>query len=110
MPSLYIVFLVTSILAGVRVLGGCRQTIYFPLMRYLTAVGLEESGDVDLLTKLRGDDRPGLWGHRVLKPAGGYPYGEVENLLNSSTPLSTYGAMSLAQASGDLSSFTGDPT
>ncbi|CCF00986.1 conserved hypothetical protein (plasmid) [Sinorhizobium fredii HH103] len=108
-PSLYTVFLVTSILPGVRALGGCRQTIYYPLMRYLTAIGLERSGDSDLLTELRGDDRPGIWGHRVLRPAGGYPFQEIELFGTAATSLSRYAEMPLVQSSGDLSSFTRDP-
>ncbi len=106
-PSLYTVFLVTSILPGVRALGGCRQTIYYPLMRHLTAVGLEQSGNFDLLTELRGDDRPGLWGHRILKPAGGYPFQELFG--DAPRPLSEYAEMHLVQSSGDLGSFTRDP-
>lgn len=106
-PSLYTVFLVTSILPGVRALGGCRQAIYYPLMRYLTAVGLQQSGNFDLLTELRGDDRPGLWGHRVLKPAGGYPFQELFG--EAPIPFSEYAEMPLVQSSGDLASFTGDP-
>lgn len=108
-PSLYTVFLVTSILPGVRVLGGCRQTIYYPLMRYLSAVGFQRSGELDLLTELRGDDRPGLWGHRVLKPSGGHPFGELELLQGAVTALGQFAEMSLLQSSGDLSSFTRDP-
>jgi hypothetical protein len=33
MPNLLLMFIVTSILPGVRVLGGSRHTIYYPLMR-----------------------------------------------------------------------------
>ncbi len=108
-PSLYTVFLVISILPGVRALGGCRQTVYYPLMRHLTAVGLEQSGHFDLLTELRGDERPGLWGHRVLKPAGGYPFQEIDLFGAAAIPLSKYAEMPLVQSSGDLASFTGDP-
>ncbi|MBP1886344.1 hypothetical protein J2Z50_004647 [Ensifer mexicanus] len=108
-PSLYTVFLVTSILPGVRALGGCRQTIYYPLMRYLTAVGLEQSGNFDLLTELRGDNRPGLWGHRVLKPLSGYPFRELELFGGAAAPLAEYATIPLAQSSGDLASFTRDP-
>ncbi|WVT77813.1 hypothetical protein QM996_32230 (plasmid) [Sinorhizobium chiapasense] len=107
-PSLYTVFLIISILPGVRALGGCRQTIYYPLMRYLTAIGLKRSGNLDLLTELRGDDRPGLWGHRVLKPAGGYPFREIELFGGAAAPLSKYAEMPLAQSCGDLASFTRD--
>ncbi|WP_429819948.1 hypothetical protein [Ensifer sp. B1-9] len=107
-PSLFTVFLVLSMLPGVRALGGCRQTIYYPLMRYLTAIGLERSGNLDLLTELRGDDRPGLWGHRILKPAGGYPFREIELFGGVAAPLSKYAEMPLVQSCGDLASFTRD--
>ncbi|ABR64485.1 hypothetical protein GOC91_27455 [Sinorhizobium medicae] len=108
-PSLYTVFLVLSILPGVRALGGCRQTIYYPLMRYLTAIGLERSGNFDLLSDLRGDDRPGLWGHRVLKPADGYPFQDIGFFGEAPRPLSEYAEMPLVKSSGDLARFTGDP-
>lgn len=108
-PSLYTVFLVTSILPGVRALGGCRQTIYYPLMRYLTAIGLERSGDFDFLAEMREDDQPGLWGHRVLKPLNGNPFREIKLFRGAETPLETYAAMPLVQSSGDLASFISDP-
>jgi hypothetical protein len=108
-PSLYTVFLVTSILPGVRALGGCRQTIYYPLMRYLTAIGLKRSGDFDFLTEMREDDQPGLWGHRVLKPLNGNPFREIKLFGGAETPLETYAAMPLVQSSGDLASFISDP-
>ncbi len=108
-PSLYTVFLVISILPGVRALGGCRQTVYYPLMRYLTACAVERSGDLDLLKALSEDYRAGLWGHRVLKPAGGDPFREIDLLGEPSVLLSKYAEMPLMQSSGDLASFTRDP-
>ncbi len=102
-------FLVTSILPGVRVLGGCRQTVYFPLMRYLASIGIERSGDLSLLKALREDDRPGLWGHRVLRPSGGYPFQELERARGVLPLLASYAEMPLVQASGDLANFTADP-
>ncbi|HTO33163.1 MAG TPA: hypothetical protein VL202_18605 [Pararhizobium sp.] len=108
LPSLFTVFLVTSILPGVRVLGGCRQTVYFPLMRYLVSTGIERSGDFDLLKALKGDKRPSLWGHRVLKPENSDPFQEIERAGGVSPLLSKYADSSLAQSSGDLASFTKD--
>ncbi|MBZ7927609.1 hypothetical protein LAC81_37355 (plasmid) [Ensifer adhaerens] len=108
-PSLYTVFLVTSILPGVRVLGGCRQVIYYPLMRYLAALGFERSREAQILAELRRDGLPGLWGHRVLKPVGDDPFGELESLGGAANPLSQYAEVSLAQSAGDLASFTRDP-
>lgn len=107
-PSLYTVFLVTSILPGVRALGGCRQTVYYPLMRYLTAVSLQQQGDRGLLKALTEDNQPGMWGHRVLKPDGGYPFQEMEHAGQITTLLASYAEIPLTQSSGDLASFTMD--
>ncbi len=109
LPSLFTAFLATSILPGVRVLGGCRQTVYFPLMRYLASVGVERSGDLSLLKALKEDDRPGLWGHRVLRPSGGYPFQEIERARGVLPLLAGYAEIPLVHASGDLASFTTDP-
>lgn len=108
-PSLLTTFLVTSILPGVRVLGGCRQTVYYPLMRYVLATALERLGERDLLNALGADIRPGVWGHRVLKPSDGYPFLEIEKSGSVLDLLSNYGEQPLAQACGDLASFTSDP-
>jgi hypothetical protein len=108
LPNLFTVFLVISILPGTRVLGGCRQTIYYPLMRYLASVGVERSGARGLLKALQKDYRPGLWGHRVLVPAGGDPFQELELAGGVSPLLAKYAQLSLQEASGDLASFTRD--
>lgn len=108
-PSLYTVFLVTCILPGVRALGGCRQVIYFPLMRYLTAVGLQHAGDRELLKTLAEEKQPGMWGHRILKPHGGYPFEELILSGDIATLLRRYAQIPMTQASGDLASFTIDP-
>ncbi|WP_429127971.1 hypothetical protein [Ensifer sp. 4252] len=108
-PSLYTVFLVTSVLPGVRVLGGCRQVVYYPLMRHLAAIGFAQSGELGLLADLRSDDRPGLWGHRVLKPLGTNPSAETSALTDATRLLRQYAETPLVQAAGDLASFTRDP-
>ncbi|WP_199194906.1 hypothetical protein [Phyllobacterium phragmitis] len=108
-PSLFTTFLVTSILPGVRALGGCRQTVYYPLMRYVVANALERLEERDLLKALRADARPGVWGHRVLKPSDGYPLLEIETSRSILDLLTNYSEQSLAQACGDLASFTSDP-
>jgi hypothetical protein len=108
LPSLFTVFLVISILPGTRVLGGCRQAIYYPLMRFLASIGFERSGAHGLLKALQKDYRPGLWGHRVLAPAGDTPFEELE-LKGGVLPLLTkYAQLPLQEASGDLASFTRD--
>jgi hypothetical protein len=108
-PNLLMTFLVTSILPGVRVLGGCRQTVYYPLMRHVVASALEKSGEQELLNALKTDVLPGLWGHRVLKPDDGYPFLEIERNKNLFGLLAHYGDLPLANACGDLASFTSDP-
>jgi hypothetical protein len=108
LPSLFTVFLVMSILPGTRVLGGCRQAIYYPLMRYLASIGMERSGAHSLLDALQRDYHPGLWGHRVLRPAGDTPFLEFELAGGVSPLLAKYAQLSLQEASGDLSSFTRD--
>lgn len=108
-PSLFSVFLVTSILPGLRVLGGCRQVVYYPLMRHLAARGLAQSGELEAVAELRRDDRPGLWGHRVLKPDGGDPLAEIRDSGGATALLSRYAEMPLVQSAGDLASFTMDP-
>jgi hypothetical protein len=109
LPSLFTVFLVISILPGTRVLGGCRQTIYYPLMRYLSSVAVERSGDQGLLNAIKRHHRPGLWGHRVLRLAGGDPFRELELAGGISALLSKYAQLWLTESSGDLASFTQDP-
>jgi hypothetical protein len=108
-PNLLMTFLVTSILPGVRVLGGCRQTVYYPLMRYLLTTALDVSSDRELLDALRADERPGMWGHRVLRPKDGSPFMEVEESGAAMEVAARYGARPLEDAAGDLVSFTGDP-
>lgn len=109
LPGMFIAYLVVSILPGVRVLGGCRQTVYLPLMRYLTSIATQQAGDTDLPAALESDERPGVWGHRVLRIADGYPFQEIEQAGGISPLLARYSDMPLAQTSGDLASFTRDP-
>jgi hypothetical protein len=108
-PSLLMTFLVTSILPGARVLGGCRQTVYYPLMRYLVATALDVSSDRELLDALHADEQPGMWGHRVLRPKGGSPFKEIEENGAALELAGRYGAHALEDAAGDLASFTSDP-
>ncbi len=107
-PNLLTVFLLLSILPGVRVLGGCRQVVYYPLMRHLIAAALKRSGEVNLLNEMSADVHPGIWGHRVLKPVDGYPFGELEQSGGIRDILEAYEGLPLFQACGDLASFTGD--
>lgn len=108
-PNLLMTFLVTSILPGVRVLGGCRQTVYYPLMRHLVATACGSTGDRDLLDAMGADERPGLWGHRVLRPKDSDPFRQIEDNGAALEIAARYGARSLEDAAGDLVSFTSDP-
>lgn len=109
LPSLFMSFLVLSILPGVRALGGCRQTVYLPLMRYVAAVWAAQSGDPDQLEDLRKDDRPSIWGHRVLRRINSDPFQEFQNTCSIGELMEPYGEMPLVEACGDLDSFAGDP-
>jgi hypothetical protein len=108
LPSLFTAFLVISILPGTRVLGGCRQVVYYPLMRYLTSIGIQQSGDVDLLAAMLADERSGVWGHRVLLRPEPDPLHEMEAAGGVPTLLSSYADLALSRSSGDLESFTRD--
>ncbi|XUY29925.1 hypothetical protein RMR21_023505 (plasmid) [Agrobacterium sp. rho-8.1] len=108
LPTLFLAFLVLSILPGIRALGGCRQPVYLPVLRYLAALCVERTGDGDFLDDLRQDDHPGMWGHRVLRPSAGDPFRDINGSGGISTLLETYGAVPLFEATGDLTSFTGD--
>jgi len=110
-PNLFLMFIVTAMLPGVRVLGGSRHTIYYPLMRYVLASALRAQGrDSSLLSALQGDFRPGVWGHRVfLRP--GEPFAELEALQGGdiSALLDQCHEMPLTEACGSLESFVSDP-
>ncbi|MDR6670154.1 hypothetical protein [Rhizobium sp. 1399] len=99
-PNLLAMILVISILPGARVLGGCRQVIYYPLMRHVVAAALDKVGAHDMVSALATDVRPGVWGHRVLKPDHCDPFLDL---------ISAYRMQPLTEACGDLASFTGDP-
>lgn len=109
LPGMFMSYLATAILPGVRVLGGCRQTVYLPLMRHLAAVGFDVAGDRDFRLTLKDDERPGVWGHRVLKPVDGQPFQEIEAAAGILPLLTKSADLTLEDASGNLSSFTRDP-
>ena len=109
-PNLYLMFIVMAILPGVRVLGGSRHTVYYPLMRYVFCRALAMSGDYELRTTIAADRRPGIWGHRVLLEDA-EPFSELDMLGpgNIQAVLRKYGSLSLEDACGALDSFVGDP-
>lgn len=109
-PNLYLMFIVTAILPGVRVLGGSRHTVYYPLMRYVFCRSLAMTGDRELRTTIAADRKPGIWGHRVLlEDAEPFSALDVLGPGNIEAVLRKYGSLSLQQACGALESFVGDP-
>jgi hypothetical protein len=109
-PNLFLMFIVTAMLPGVRVLGGSRHTIYYPLMRYVLGSALRATGvDPTLLATIATDVRPGVWGHRVLL-ANTDPFFELESLQERdiSVALEKYRNLSLEDSCGTLESFVTD--
>ncbi|WP_167365303.1 hypothetical protein [Mesorhizobium qingshengii] len=111
-PNLLLVFLVLSILPGVRVLGGSHQPVYYPLMRYVVRRALEVAGvDADLLQALARDDVPGAWGHRVIE-CDDDPFELFLNGRNGakSDIIERLGDISFAEACGSMKGFVSDPS
>ncbi len=109
-PNLLLMFIVTAILPGVRVLGGSRHTIYYPLMRYAVCRALAMNGDRELGAVIGADRRSSVWGHRALL-ANAEPFAELDMVGPRSiqSALRKYRQLSLEEACGTLESFVGDP-
>jgi hypothetical protein len=110
-PNLLLMFLVLSILPGVRVLGGSHHPIYYPLMRYVVCRALETAGlDADLQHALATDDTPGAWGHRVIEcsdePLDRLRIGGANGFDEL---IEGFGRASLADVCGSMRSFVTDP-
>ena len=110
-PNMFLVLLVSSILPGVRALGGSHQPLYYPLMRYVLCEALEASGvDKDLRQALATDDLPSAWGHRAIE-CNDEPVRLLTDGMNAiSDLLDRVGGIPFAQASGSMSSFVLDPS
>lgn len=108
-PNLFIMFLVTAILPGIRVLGGSRHPLYYPLMRYVLCRALRKTKeDESLEHELASDDLPCAWGHRVIER----PELALADLLNGDHAwLQAIFSRheSLEVASGAMSGFRSDP-
>ena len=113
-PNLLLMFLVVSILPGVRALGGSYQPLYYPLMRYVVCQALETAGvDEDLRQALATDDMPGAWGHRVIE-CDGDPLQQFLDGRNGGTDrlsslIDRFGDIPFTEACGSMSSFVTDP-
>lgn len=109
-PNLLLMFLVLSILPGVRVLGGSHHPIYYPLMRYVVCRALQAAGvDAELRHALATDETPAAWGHRVIE-CGDEP---IEQLGNGGAGqlgafMNRFGRVPLAEVSGSMNSFVTD--
>ncbi|MCZ8546385.1 hypothetical protein OOJ09_19525 [Mesorhizobium qingshengii] len=111
-PNLLLMFLVLSILPGVRALGGSYQPIYYPLMRYVVCRALEAAGvDGDLRQALATDDVPGAWGHRAIE-CDDDPLELFLNGMNGgmSDLIDRLGDISFAEACGSMKGFVTDPS
>jgi hypothetical protein len=111
-PNLFLVFLVLSILPGVRALGGSHQPIYYPLMRYILCRALTAlNADPDLRHALATDDLPGAWGHRVIECEDD-PLVCLRdtNCKETSHMIERIGDVSLMNVCGSMRSFVSDPS
>ncbi len=108
-PNLVMMAIVTSILPGVRLLGGSRQIIYLPLMRYVFANALDPERDQALLAAMQSDKHLSMWGHRVLRPIHADPLSETDKNQHGLAVAAAYGQQRLEVTAGDLAFFTGDP-
>ncbi|MER9316278.1 hypothetical protein NKI31_12315 [Mesorhizobium sp. M0659] len=111
-PNLLLMFLVLSILPGVRALGGSHQPVYYPLMRYVVCQALETAGvDEDLRQALATDDIPGAWGHRVLERDED-PYRQFLDggTVEISGLVDRFGDVPFTEACGSMRSFVTDPS
>ncbi|MEO5757842.1 MAG: hypothetical protein ABIQ51_13410 [Mesorhizobium sp.] len=111
-PNLLLVFLVLSILPGVRVLGGSHHPVYYPLMRYAVCRALEAAGvDADVRQALATDDVAGAWGHRVMECADDpFELFRKDRTREMSGLIDRFGRIPLAEACGNMSSFVTDPS
>lgn len=107
-PNLLLMFIATTMIPGVRSLGGSRHTIYYPLMRHAVCTALRSvEPEDDLLPDLTKDRRPSAWGHRVItcdwEPCSlSLESGSIAALLER------LGNATLIEAPGPLSAFTED--
>ena len=107
-PNLFLMFLLTAILPGVRVLGGSRQPLYYPLMRYVLCRAMRSlSMDDALERQLAVDEMPCAWGHRVIER----PDLRLSELLDDEQGWLAalwLDHQSLSKACGSMTSFTSD--
>lgn len=109
-PNLFVMFLVVSILPGVRALGGSHQPVYFPLMRYILFRALKGANvDADLRHALASDDVPGAWGHRVIE-CDDEPFEMLrsDGIVETNDLIDRFGNVPFSKACGSMSGFVSD--
>ncbi|KAB2723394.1 hypothetical protein [Brucella intermedia] len=111
-PGLFLVFLVIAVLPGLRVLGGSRQIIYYPLMRRALLMALESSSlpaDRELAAAIREDEIPSVWGHRTIAPTTTETWHLLARSAGSVASLSNdLASLTLRQTASDLPAFSTD--
>lgn len=109
-PNLLVMFLVVSILPGVRALGGSHQPVYFPLMRYILFQALKGANvDADLRHALASDDMPGAWGHRVIEcDEDPREVLRGHGIVETSDLIDRFSDMPFSEACGSMSGFVCD--
>ncbi|WP_266019721.1 hypothetical protein [Brucella intermedia] len=111
-PGLFLVFLVIAILPGLRVLGGSRQIIYFPLMRCALLKALDSSAlpaDRELAAAIRQDELPSLWGHRTIAPTTAEPLRLLARAGHSAESIAELlMARTLRETASDMPGFSAD--
>ncbi len=115
MPGLFLVFLVIAMLPGVRALGGSRQIVYYPLMRFALLSALDCSAapiNKALAESVRSDRMPSVWGHRAIAPAFKSPWELYTTIRDDpqarDSILETFANRTLISTSADLPTFTED--
>ncbi|MBY5827761.1 hypothetical protein [Rhizobium leguminosarum] len=107
-PNLLLMFIATTMIPGVRSLGGSRHTIYYPLMRHAVCTALRQSGkEEDLLADMVAERLPSAWGHRVVLDES-EPLSLLESCGGVTALVRRFGGMTISGASGSLSGFTED--
>lgn len=107
-PNLLLMFIATTMIPGVRSLGGSRHTIYYPLMRHAVCTALQKSGEEeDLLPDMVAERVPCAWGHRVVSDEC-EPLSLAESSGGVTALVQRFGGMTISGASGSLSGFTED--
>lgn len=107
-PSLLLVFLVLAILPGVRVLGGSRHPVYYPLMRHIIIASCRSTKwGGELQQQLARDERPSGWGHRVIESSEN-PLQWLTAHAPISERLKALSETDLDVSCGELSSFATD--